>query len=392
MANIIIGSKSPFSPGFGAYPTVFAGRDREIEDIAPILDQLGSDHQADSDIVLTGPRGVGKTVLLQELRNLMERSYQKTVIVDVSGRSGTDSLSLLEMVDMQRAGKAVEHKDETKSLKGVSIGAEGIKAGVDFNVKDKGRRVRVEEFANHFRRFLKQDQPFVLSIDEAHKMDTKTMGVLFDASQMLKVNWKLPFLVVMAGTPGLDHKRLDCGSTFATRCENVRVGRLDKDATDQVLRDTLATSRLEITDGALESLFEETQGHTHFVQLAGRSIDLWARKKGLMRPVDSSDFPQALERYRRNKAEEYDLRFEEIKKQDLEAPAAAVAQLVKDGKARRDWEFLDAMKLPKAEAKGAFNQLCDIGLIWNEGGGNYAAGIPSLASLVVKRTPVSITR
>lgn len=58
-------SKNPYTPGAGARPTVFVGRDAEVRDFDIALRRLREGKHARSQI-LYGLRGVGKTVLLDE--------------------------------------------------------------------------------------------------------------------------------------------------------------------------------------------------------------------------------------------------------------------------------------------------------------------------------------
>ena len=61
--------RNPFSPGAGTRPPALVGREREIEDMDVALQRLllGRDGRSE---MLTGLRGVGKTVLLNEFEQL----------------------------------------------------------------------------------------------------------------------------------------------------------------------------------------------------------------------------------------------------------------------------------------------------------------------------------
>lgn len=57
---------NPYSPGAGLRPPELAGRDREIDSFA-VLRQRAVNGLTSRSIVMSGLRGVGKTVLLNEL-------------------------------------------------------------------------------------------------------------------------------------------------------------------------------------------------------------------------------------------------------------------------------------------------------------------------------------
>src|SRR5660397_176254 len=73
--------KNPFSPGAGSPPPELAGR-------APILEQarilLGRVliGRPEKSLMLTGLRGVGKTVLLNEVRRMAQEAGYRTVLVE----------------------------------------------------------------------------------------------------------------------------------------------------------------------------------------------------------------------------------------------------------------------------------------------------------------------
>ena len=56
--------KNPFRPGAGQQPPYLAGRETEKEDFIGLLDQA----PIAKNLILTGLRGVGKTVLLETLK------------------------------------------------------------------------------------------------------------------------------------------------------------------------------------------------------------------------------------------------------------------------------------------------------------------------------------
>ena len=57
---------NPYAPGAGTRPPALTGRDKEIETYEILLDRL-KDGMAGQSMIITGLRGVGKTVLLNEL-------------------------------------------------------------------------------------------------------------------------------------------------------------------------------------------------------------------------------------------------------------------------------------------------------------------------------------
>src|ERR1700749_1367735 len=64
--------RNPFAPGAGQRPPELAGRDRELDAFEIVLERVARG-RPERSLVLTGLRGVGKTVLLGELRSMAVR-------------------------------------------------------------------------------------------------------------------------------------------------------------------------------------------------------------------------------------------------------------------------------------------------------------------------------
>src|SRR5918993_3793412 len=60
--------RNPYAPGAGQRPPELAGRDRELEAFEVVLERVARG-RPERSLVLTGLRGVGKTVLLNALRS-----------------------------------------------------------------------------------------------------------------------------------------------------------------------------------------------------------------------------------------------------------------------------------------------------------------------------------
>src|SRR5665811_837527 len=106
-------TRNPYTPDMGARPPFLAGRDSELGYLRELLDQLGHGG-TQKHLVITGLRGVGKTVLLNEFESLCEASgwhgearevSEESRIADLVARSARRAL--VEMSSTRRAGDAV---------------------------------------------------------------------------------------------------------------------------------------------------------------------------------------------------------------------------------------------------------------------------------------------
>ena len=73
--------QNPFSPGAGSPPPELVGRETMLNQ-GNILYARIKQHRAEKSLLLTGLRGVGKTVLLNELERLAELADYKTILIE----------------------------------------------------------------------------------------------------------------------------------------------------------------------------------------------------------------------------------------------------------------------------------------------------------------------
>lgn len=105
--------KNPFTPSFGKTPAVLAGRDTLIRDMDEALESGGNDPNSCS--LFSGPRGVGKTVLLSYLAaRAPELGW---ISANVTARPG-----MLEDIIERAAEAANEYVEKPDGMRLTSIG------------------------------------------------------------------------------------------------------------------------------------------------------------------------------------------------------------------------------------------------------------------------------
>jgi hypothetical protein len=73
--------KNPFSPGAGSPPPELAGRDGILEQAGVLLGRVRA-KRPEKSLLLTGLRGVGKTVLLNEIERMAQGTGYRTILVE----------------------------------------------------------------------------------------------------------------------------------------------------------------------------------------------------------------------------------------------------------------------------------------------------------------------
>src|SRR5262245_39287211 len=73
--------QNPFSPGAGAPPPELVGRDPILEEARVLIGRIKR-KRPEKSMLLTGLRGVGKTVLLNEIEHMAEEEGYRTIFVE----------------------------------------------------------------------------------------------------------------------------------------------------------------------------------------------------------------------------------------------------------------------------------------------------------------------
>ncbi|HEV7735840.1 MAG TPA: ATP-binding protein, partial [Chlamydiales bacterium] len=83
--------KNPFSPGAGSPPPELVGRDPDLEQARVLLGRI-QQKKSEKSMLLTGLRGVGKTVLLKEIQQLAKQTGYRTIFIEAHENKPLGSL------------------------------------------------------------------------------------------------------------------------------------------------------------------------------------------------------------------------------------------------------------------------------------------------------------
>ena len=364
---------NPFVPGWGRTPPYLAGRYEEQRKLLDLFAYLAHGEGAPRGAILSGPRGNGKTALL---RWFQEEVEARDVPCDAVW------LTPSEVADLDQLATSLVPPSRFKALRpntlsfSVGIGRLGWQLG------GQGRSLTLLLAARCKRR------PLVLLLDEAHTLPREMGQALLNASQA--VSAQAPFLLAMAGTPGLQRHLNDMSATFWSRGEKMGIGRLDRDASAEALTRPMAAAERPITfdDDSLARVVEESQRYPYFLQLWGS--ELWsAAQHAQVSHIDEALVSQAEAGFRRQRSAYYEDRREELERTELLPLAASVAGLFADRETVRS----DELNAVIAEAAGVDvigevlarrDQLAATGFVWKppEAEDAWQPGIPSLMRYV----------
>ena len=369
-----------FSPGTGATPPALTGREREqavlTQCLADLLDGASPPH----DVVLIGPRGNGKTVLL----NWFERACRDhEADVDVAALTPNDIPSRDELVELLSPPSSMAKLLPRK----VGVAAVG---SVEWAPPSAGVRNLRTELTARCRK-----KPLAVLIDEAHTLDLEVGRTLLNVSQ--QVRDKAPFLLVLVGTPGLPSHLGAMDASFWGRLGKGRlgIGLLSLAAARAALVEPLADHGVCIDVDTLDAVVEDSQRYPYFIQLWGEA--LWDQRlgTGATRLTDAHANAARLEVAARI-TDYYQDRYRELEARGLLAAAVATGPLFQAGAAASasDHTIDAALATTGADAAGrlaAREELNRLGYIWSPPGQLppvvWVAGIPSLMTHVLDHSP-----
>ena len=375
-ARIMNGRRAvnPFVPGRGHIPPYLAGRDVEQGKLLDLFAYLQNGRGAPRDAVLSGPRGNGKTTLLRWFRREAEASGQDVDVV---------WLTPGEIPDLDRLATSLVPPSRFASLRPDTLSLSAGIGRLGWELGGQSRSLTLLLTARCARR------PLVVLLDEAHTLEMEVDRALLNASQA--VSSEAPFLLVMAGTPGLQPHLDTMSATFWSRAEKLGIGRLEQSAAASALVRPLAEQvpAIVFDEGALAHVIEESQCYPYFLQLWGAALWAAARSRAATR-IDGSLVADAALEFSRQRTAYYEDRREELERQELLTIAAGVAGAF-GGRATLHGSELNAAlaeALPgersTAEVLGCRDRLASVGYVWKppDAEALWQPGIPSLMTYV----------
>jgi hypothetical protein len=221
---------------------------------------------------LTGPRGSGKTVLLNALEDTA-RAAGWIVVSDSVHPGLIDDLTnvaLPALLAHYDSGKTASH------VTGVSAGVLGVSASVSRSVTDLhpagvSFRSQLTELATLAGN---QGQGVFLALDEVHRGELKDLEVLFHALQHA-FREGLPVAFAGAGLASAIQSLLSTdGLTFLRRARRYPLGDVARPLVAVALREPIALAGRSISDAAIDLALDAVQGYPFLIQVVG--YELWA--------------------------------------------------------------------------------------------------------------------
>ncbi len=373
--------QSPFTPDWGKVPLHRAGHEEATRDLFERVDSICA-REAGDGVVLYGPRGTGKTVLLDEV-----------------GARAVDQGAWVRWLVPGDWEDTVD--DFVRGLPTGLTSDPGLKAKIEMNlgflnVGVEHRREPPYQLVAQALRVLSEAKPVLLVADDAHEMPPKIAKALLGAVQRCIIG-RLPVLLVLAGAPRLDVNLGLAGASYRECTHPLRIGRLEsRDAIRGALSIPAEMSGLPFAEEALGLVAAESHGHPFFIQLLGDRA--WraaiARDRDATR-IGLEDAQVGVDMAAGRRDAFYGKRLLEVTKRKVTSEALAVAKAftVRDGARVLSRKELGAALRPAlAEGRSvddAIRELFALGLVWQtENHSLWEQAIPSLCDYIAEHAVI----
>jgi hypothetical protein len=271
--------KNPFSPGAGSPPPELAGRDGILEQARVLLGRV-REKRPEKSLLMTGLRGVGKTVLLNEIERVAQREEYRTILIEAHEDK---RLALLLVPHLRRllydldriagAGDKVRRGiGVLKSFIGaVKVSLGDVELGIDIE-PEKGSAdsgdlevdlpnlfVAVAEAAEE------RGTAVAILIDEIQYFNQSELSALIMAMHKMQQR-QLPLVLIGAGLPILPGLAGESKSYAERLFSFPDLGPLSESDAAKALQDPVQTVGVKFEVAALREIFRLTKGYPYFIQ------------------------------------------------------------------------------------------------------------------------------
>ena len=277
---------NPYTPNAGAAPPALVGRDNQLESFGLLLDRLRAGYTEQS-MIITGLRGVGKTVLLNQFRDQVESAGWVSIEIEASKHDDSAfrrelalhfRRALLEIAPrerwmdrMDRAAGVLRSFTVSIDQEGIltaGLNAEPVQGRADSGIMDLDLTdlvVAVGEAAKD------HEVGIVLLVDEIQFMARVQLEALIKALHKA-VQRSLPITMVGAGLPQIAELAGEAKSYAERLFKFSEIGSLGGEDGAKALRDPASIHDVAIDDEAVAVALRFTEGYPYFLQELGYAV------------------------------------------------------------------------------------------------------------------------
>jgi len=392
--------ENPFRPGAGHPPPYLAGREAEQEEFRRLLDQT----VVLENVVLTGLRGVGKTVLLNSFKPIAIETGWLWTGTDISESASISekNLAIRLITDISTLTSNLTVVREKARKVGFNTEPTSTPVHLDYTflatlfegtpglVEDKLKTV-LESVWNYVRPLGVRG--VVLAYDEAQNFsdqaikDEHPLSILLDVFQSIQKK-EIPIMLVLTGLPTLFPK-LVAARTFSERMFRViTIGKLTDSASVEAIEKPIAQNYCPVsfTAHGVREIVRLSAGYPYFIQfLCKEAFDIIIQKvesaseldfqfDGIIRKLDTDFFAG-----RWNRTTDRQRELMQVISQLANCDEEFTVQEIVEMSAN-----VSAKPFGKSHVSQMLKQLSDAGLVYKTRFGNHSFAVPLLGQFIAR--------
>lgn len=303
---------NPYTPGAGSRPPELTGRDKQIADFSILIKRmyLGKPQKS---LIITGLRGVGKTVLLNTFQDIAESQGLKTAKIEITHETQFKVAIARQVrsiiLSLSAIGKMKElSKKALGVLKAFTIkNAEGLELNIDVEaihgIADSGDlETDISDlFSAAAKAAREHNTGIVFLIDEIQFLDKSSLEALISALHQT-TQQNLPITLVGAGLPNLPALTGEAKSYAERLFQYPKIGKLNDQESKLALIIPAKKEGVDYDDDAVKAILDFTEGFPYFLQEYGQHVwniatdnkitidDVTQSKKIVLNTLDESFF------------------------------------------------------------------------------------------------------
>jgi AAA ATPase domain len=292
---------NPFNPGAGTPPPELVGRE-PILVLADIILERIKRGRAERALLLVGLRGVGKTVLLREIRR---RALTKSYAVEMIEAQEEQTIAQLLgpalrrlLLDLNAAHKTVNAVRRGLRVLRSFLGTIKAKSGdveLTLGVDPEEGRADSGDLESDLKDLLiaageaarAAAQPIAILIDELQYLPKGDLAALIRGLHAVAQE-SLPLVLFGAGLPQL-YSQVGEAKSYAERLFRFsEIDRLSHTQSDEAVREPVKQEGASVSKDALAEIYQQTKGYPYFLQE-------WGYRAWNLAPKDGIDIKVAKE-------------------------------------------------------------------------------------------------
>ncbi|GEM_PF-1326294 len=266
---------NPFNFNLPAQPPEFVGRQSELSIFENFVQNTIDG--APKNYLINGPRGIGKSSLLEKCAEIAKK---KGAFVRIFSTSSNPTGKIATTSELCRTILLEMYTEiETQSRLGIiktTVAVEAKKA-IEENLKRSGefgkpKQVETPFFVDATTRIWqslsKSFSCILIMIDEAERIETIPNGLDFLRETFIRIETlKAKYMLALSGKMTFPRKATELASPIMRFFHTETLGNLSELEMDEFIKIKTETSKITITDEAKKQLYLETKGHPYILVL-----------------------------------------------------------------------------------------------------------------------------